>query len=462
MEREDEDGNPSFPRLRSSLRGSLVLPDDETYDDARAVWNAAIDRRPAAIARCADARDAQRALEVARAQNLPIAVRGGGHSFAGKAVCDDGLVSTRTPMKQVEIDRERRVARAGTGCTLGDFDAATQAMGLATTLGTAPPTGISGLTLGGGIGWLMGVTGSLATTSSAPAWSRPMVASYAQARRKIRSPLGLARGRRKFRGRDRARVPTPSRDDRSRWAIIYPVECAADVLRAYRDVTDTAPDELVAMSGMLPLATGPAFGVAVCWNGDAAAGERVIAPLRRLGKPLTDTVRPVPYLEIQSLLSPPPIRVASYARSSFLAELSDGAIDVLAARAASPSPVMGVFFMEHLHGRASAFGAGRLGVPVHRTPGHNFAALSMWLEPGDAEAATAHVRNFFSDLSPFLAQGVYANYLGGRRGARDAQRTEQPGAGWSSSSENTTRRTSSGSIRTSIRQPDAVGRPDES
>jgi FAD/FMN-containing dehydrogenase len=171
------------------------------------------------------------------------------------------------------------------------------------------------------------------------------------------------------------------------------------------------------MSGMLPLASGPAFGVAVCWNGDAAAGERVIAPLRRLGKPLTDTVRPLPYLEIQSLLSPPPIRVSSYARSSFLAELSDGAIDLLAARATSPSPVMCVFFMEHLHGRASAFGPGDSAF-VHRTPGHNFAVLSMWMEPGDAEAATAHARSFFSDLSPFLAQGVYANYLADEGEAR--------------------------------------------
>src|SRR5262245_28862344 len=151
--------DPEFTRLRSSLRGSLVLPEDESYDETRAVWNAAIDRRPAAIVRCANASDVQRAIEVARARGLSIAVRGGGHSFAGKAVCDDGLMIDCTPMKQVDIDRERRVARAGSGCTLGDFDAATQGVGLATTMGTAPPTGISGLTLGGGIGWLMGSFG---------------------------------------------------------------------------------------------------------------------------------------------------------------------------------------------------------------------------------------------------------------------------------------------------------------
>src|SRR5262245_31782726 len=135
--------DPAFSRLRSQLRGSLVLPEEDSYDDARAVWNAAIDRRPAAIARCADASDVVRALEFARTRELPIAVRGGGHSFAGKATCDGGLVIDCSPMRHVDVDPARRVARAGAGCTLGDLDAATQARGLATTMGTASPTGIA-------------------------------------------------------------------------------------------------------------------------------------------------------------------------------------------------------------------------------------------------------------------------------------------------------------------------------
>jgi FAD/FMN-containing dehydrogenase len=403
--------NPAFARLRSSLRGNLVLPGDETYDDARAVWNAAIDRRPAAIARCADAGDVQRALEVARAENLSVAVRGGGHSFAGKAVCDGGVVIDGTPMKQVQIDRERLVARAGTGCTLGDFDAATQAVGLATTLGTAPPTGISGLTLGGGIGWLMGSYG-LACDNVVGAELVTADGRVVRASAEENPDLlwGLRGGGGNFGVVTALEYRLHPVTTVLGGAITYPVERAADVLKAYRDVTDTAPDELVAMSGMLPLAAGPAFGVAVCWNGDPAAGERVIAPLRRLGKPLGDTVALMPYLEIQSLLSPPPIRISTYARSSFLAELSDGAIEVLAARAASPPPVMSLFFMEHLHGRASALGPGDSAF-VHRTPGHNFAVLAMWLEPGGAEVAAGHVRSFFDDMGPFLAQGVYANYL---------------------------------------------------
>jgi FAD/FMN-containing dehydrogenase len=410
--------DPTLARLRSSLRGGVVLPCDEGYDDARAVWNAAIDRRPAAIVRCADASDVQRALEFAGTRGLSIAVRGGGHSFAGKAVCDGGLVIDGTPMKQVEIDRERRVARAGAGCTLGDFDAATQAVGFATTLGTAPPTGISGLTLGGGIGWLMGSCGlacdNLVAADLVSADGRVLRASVEE-----NSDLlwGLRGGGGNFGIVTALEYQLHPVTTVLGGAITYPVDLAADVLRAYRDVTDAAPDELVAFSGILPLATGPAFGVAVCWNGDPAAGERAIAPLRRLGTPLADTVRPMAYLEIQSLLSPPPIRISCYARSSFLAELSDGAIDVLAAQAAAPSPVMSVFFTEHLHGRATASGPGDSAF-AHRTPGHNFAALSMWFEPGDAEVATAHVRNFFSVMSPFLAQDVYSNYLGDEGDAR--------------------------------------------
>jgi FAD/FMN-containing dehydrogenase len=410
--------NSALSRLRAGLHGSLVLPDDGGYDDARAVWNAAIDRRPAAIVRCADASDVQRALEVGRSLGLPIAVRGGGHSFAGKAVCDGGIVIDGSPLKRVDVDRERRVARAGAGCTLGDFDAATQAAGLATTMGTAPPTGISGLTLGGGIGWLMGSFG-LACDNLVGAEMVTVDGRLLRASAEENPDLlwGLRGGGGNFGVVTTLEYRLHPVTTVLGGAITYPVERAADVLRAYRDVTDAAPDPLVAVCGMLPLATGPAFGAAVCWNGDPAEGERAIAPLRRLGKPLADTIGPIPYLEMQSLLSPPPLRVSSYARSSFLAELSDGAIEVFAARAAAPSPIPCVFFLEHLHGRASAFGLSDSAF-THRKPGHNFATIAMWFAPGDAAAGTTQVRSFFGEMTPFLTEEVYANYLGDEGEAR--------------------------------------------
>src|SRR5262249_46887778 len=145
--------------LAASLRGNLVRPGDDTYDEARAVWNAAIDRRPAVVVRCADAADVQRAIEFARTHGLAIAVRGGGQGFAGRATCDGGLVVDCSPMKEVVVDAERRTVRVGAGCTLAELDEATQRFGLATPMGTAPPTGIAGLTLGGALGWIMGKHG---------------------------------------------------------------------------------------------------------------------------------------------------------------------------------------------------------------------------------------------------------------------------------------------------------------
>jgi FAD/FMN-containing dehydrogenase len=410
--------DPALARLRASLRGSLVLPDDDGYDDARAVWNAAIDRRPAAVVRCADATDVVRALELADTLGLPIAVRGGGHSFAGKSTCEGGLVIDGSPMKQVAVDPQRRVARAGAGCTLGDFDAATQALGLATTMGTAPPTGISGLTLGGGIGWLMGRFGlacdNLLAADVVTADGRTVRASAEEEPELL---WGLRGGGGNFGVVTALEYRVHPVTAVLGGAVTWPVARAGEVLRAYRDTTVAAPDELTAIAGILPLATGPAFGVAVCWSGEPAAGERALAPLRRLADPLEDTIRLIPYLDMQSLLSPPPMRVGTYARSSVLRELSDAAIDVLAARAVSPSPVISIFFLEHLHGQVCAVGPGESAFS-HRTPGHNFATMAMWLDPGDADVAAAQVRELFADMAPFLASGVYANYLADEGEAR--------------------------------------------
>src|SRR5262245_24345551 len=146
-------------RFTDSVQGRVVLPGDDAYDDARAVWNAAIDRRPAAVVRCGDATDIQRAIAFARSHDPPGAGRGGGHGFSGHATCDGGLVIDCSPMREVVVDPERRLVRAAAGCTLADLDQATQAHGLATPMGTAPPTGVAGLTLGGGLGWLMGKYG---------------------------------------------------------------------------------------------------------------------------------------------------------------------------------------------------------------------------------------------------------------------------------------------------------------
>jgi FAD/FMN-containing dehydrogenase len=408
----------ALARLASELHGTLVLPRDEGYDEARRVWNAAVDRRPAAIARCADTDDVVRSVAFARSHGLAIAVRGGGHSFAGKSTCEGGLVIDCASMKRVEVDPVRRLARAGGGCTLGDFDAATQAHGLATTMGTAPPTGIAGLTLGGGLGWLMGRFG-LACDNLIGAEVVRADGSVVRTSATERPDLlwGLRGGGGNFGVVTTFEYELHPLTTVLGGAITYRADRAVDVLRLYRDITATAPDELTAVAGIVPLATGPAFGIAVCWCGDLAAGERALVPFRRLDGLLEDTVRPVPYLEMQSLLAPPPLRVGAYARSSFLRGFDDRSIEVMAARAVLPTPVISFFFLEHFHGRASTIGPTDSAFG-HRAPGYNFAVMAMWVEPADADVAAAVVRDFFGEMSPSLASGVYSNYLGDEGEAR--------------------------------------------
>ncbi|HJQ84299.1 MAG TPA: FAD-binding oxidoreductase [Candidatus Binatia bacterium] len=409
--------DPAFARLRSSLHGTLLLPEDDGYEEGRAVWNAAIDRRPAAIVRCADPSDVTRALELARARELPIAVRGGGHSFAGKSTCDGGIVIDCGPMKEVTVDPGRRVLRAGGGCTLRDVDGATQALGLATTLGTVGATGIAGLTLGGGLGWLMGRFGlacdNLIAAEVVTADGRTVRTSATE-----RPDLlwGLRGGGGNFGIVTAFEYRLHPVTTVLGGAIVYPVAEARDVLRLYRDVTAGAPDDLTAYVGIQPLAaSGPTFSIAACWSGDLAEGERVLAPLRRGATVLADGIRPISYSDMQALLDVPPVRVGSYARSSFLRALSDDAIDVLARRTATAGPLC-AWFIEHVHGRVSAIGPDEAAFR-HRGPCYSFAALSLWMDPAETEAAKIWVGDFFTDVGPFLASGVYSNYLADDEGA---------------------------------------------
>ncbi len=403
-------------QLAASLRGRLVRPGDGDYDEARAVWNAAIDRRPAAVARCADAGDVERAIAFARTHDLRIAVRGGGHSFAGKATCDGGLVLDCSPMRDVVVDPGRRVAHVAAGATLADLDAATQAVGLATTMGTAPPTGVAGLTLGGGLGWLMGKYGlacdNLLAAEVVTADGRRVRASADEhpdlwwALRGGGGNFGVLT-RFEFRLHPVATVYAGT--------VCYPFSEARPVLRRYREFTEAAPDELTAFAGLLPRAAGPAFAVIACWCGDPARGADALAPLASFATPTDMDVRAMPYLEMQSLLAPPPIRVAAHARSSFLRTLDDDAIDAMVTCGATAPPAIGFWFLEHFHGAAARASDTAFS---HRSTGYNFAALALWMEPGDADGSAAWVRGFSDALRPWFASGVYSNYLDAGEDAR--------------------------------------------
>jgi FAD/FMN-containing dehydrogenase len=403
-------------RFASSLRGSVVLPDDAAYDDARAVWNAAIDRRPAAVARCADVTDVQRAVDFARMHDLRIAVRGGGHGFAGHATCDGGLVIDCSPMRDVTIDVPGRIARVAAGCTLGELDQATQAFGLASPTGTAPPTGVAGLTLGGGLGWLMGKYGlacdNLVAAEVVTADGQRLRASADEHPDLL---WGLRGGGGNFGVVTDFELRLHPIDTVYGGYVSYPFAQAAQVVRAYREFTAAAPDELTAFVGVQPLAVGPAFSVAACWSGDPRRGETALAPLRSFGTPDTVALRAMPLVEMQQLLSPPPIRTAAYARSSFLRALDDDAIAAMVEYAAAVPPMLGAFFVEHFHGAATRGGDSAFS---HRAEAYNFVALAIRVEPEHADGSAAWVRGFSDALSPYFGSGVYSNYLGDGEGAR--------------------------------------------
>jgi hypothetical protein len=411
--------SPAVSQLHALLPDRVLLPDHENYEAARHVWNHAIDRHPGMIVRCANASDVATAVAFAREHDLLTAVRGGGHSVAGLAVCDGGMVIDLSRMKQVEIDRGHAVARAAAGLTLGELDGATQAVGMATTLGTAPPTGIAGLTLGGGYGWLMGKHGlacdnllgvEMVTADglirNANADENP---DLYWAVRGGGGNFGVVT---RFDYRLHARGPVLG------GVVAYPVSRMREVLELYRELTSTAPDELTTFAGLAPGPDGsPVAAITVCYCGDLDAGERTLKPLRAFGSPIADLVRPIPYVEMQRVLDVPPGPVCAYWKGGFVRAASDGVIEALVdAIGRSPSPFSFVIF-EHFHGAVAR-------VPVeatafsHRTHHHNVLMLSLWTEPSQRDPIVQWVRESWSALREFAGAGVYVNALADDADAR--------------------------------------------
>jgi FAD/FMN-containing dehydrogenase len=284
----------------------------------------------------------QRAVQFGRSNDLLTAVRGGGHSFSGKSTCDGGMLIDFSAMKRVEVDPMRRIARAEPGANLGDFDGATQAFGLATTMGTFAPTGIAGLTLGGGWGWLIGKYGfscdNLISADVVTADGRIVTASE----RENEDLLWGLRG-----GAGNFGVVTSFRYrlhpvERVLGGIVkYEGAQLGEMLRFFCDYAPAVPDELTMLAGILPLAA-PAVGVAVCYCGDLRKGEMVLKPLRAFRKPVSDTIRPMTYLELQNMLDAPTgsaMNYGNYSKNTFITQLSESAIDTIVGNVArAPSP----------------------------------------------------------------------------------------------------------------------------
>jgi len=408
----------------ATFQGELLRPGDERYDEARRVWNGAIDRRPALIASCGSAADVAAALDLARERELQVAVRGGGHSVAGWSVCDDGLVIDLSPMRGIEVDPDAGTARAGGGVLWGELDAATQAHGLATVGGIVTHTGVAGLTLGGGIGWLMRRHGATVDNLLAA----DVVTADGDLLRASESEhpdlfWGLRGGGgnfgivTSFEYRLHEIGPTVLGGP-----IYYPLEDGPEVLRHYRDVIADAPDELTTilnlrMAPPLPfipeeLHGRPVVMVAVCYAGDLERGEAVLAPLRSFGSPLVDAVGPRPYVELQRTFDPSAPHGWHYHwRSWELPPLTDAAIDTLveqAARITSPRSYIIVF---QLGGAVARVGDDETAYG-QRDAAHNVNINAVWLE-GDPEADrhVSWVHDCYAALEPHAGGRAYVNFL---------------------------------------------------
>ena len=401
----------SISKFAAKLGGSLIRPGDSEYESARRVWNRMIDRRPSLIARCVSPADVVAAVNFARDNEVTAAVRSGGHNVAGKSVADGAMLIDVSALKGVVVDTSKRTVRAGAGLTLGEFDTATQAHGLATTLGTAPPTGIAGLTLGGGMGWLMGKYG-LACDNLTGAEIVTAEGKIVRASERENPDLlwGLRGGGGNFGIATMLEYRLHPVTQVLGGVVKYPVSSARDVMRRYREIIASAPDELRTATGVIAMPGERAFSIVVSYCGDLAEGERISKPLRTIARPLVDTIKPISYLEMQALLDVPPIDIYAYGKAGFLSDLGDNAIETIAGKIdAAPNETCFVI-LELFHGAAARVGATDTAFS-HRVVSSNFYPMTLCERHQDSAPGIRWVRDYFDSMRPFMPGGVYVNEL---------------------------------------------------
>lgn len=413
--------------FKARLQGELIRPGDAAYDEARAVWNGMIDRYPALIARCASVADVVASVNFARQNNLVVAVRGGGHNAAGHATCDDGLVIDLSPLKQVSVDPARQIVRAGGGATIADLDAATQQYGLVVPMGVVSQTGIAGLTLGGGFGWLRNKYGlscdNLIAAEVVTAEGQVIRASETE-----NSDLlwGLRGG-----GGNFGIVTTfeyrahPLGPDVAFTFIAYSGEGEQmkKSIEYYRDYVGAAPDEVSVLwaCGMVP-AGHPVFPVeahgrsfvlfGAMYAGPAAEGQRVMQPLRDFGQPLLDFSGVMPYIQAQKVFDADyPRGWRRYWKSLNLNRLEDTAIERIVSHARrQPSP-FSTIALWHIAGAMTRVGAAESAFNG-RQAAHLLSPEANWQDAADDEANLAWLRNLSADMEAFSDGSRYLNFPG--------------------------------------------------
>lgn len=413
----------SITAFAASLHGRLIQPGDPEYDASRAVWNGMIDRRPALIARCVDSDDVVGAVRFARENQIRVSVRGGGHGVSGNAVCDAGLVIDLSPMTSVDVDTHRRTVKAGAGALLGDLDRATQECGLAVPAGTVTETGIAGLTLGGGLGWLMRKHGltcdNLIGVDMVTADGERLHAddeTLPELMWGLRGGGGNFGIATSFEYQAHLVGPTVLAG-----FVLHPIAQARDFFDFYGDYTARAPDELTTIGViriMPPVASVPeelrgvrVAGTGVCYTGDIDAGREVLQPLREWGKPLLDSIAPTQFVDHQAALDQGvPAGLNYYEKSENLPALTPELIDTLVEhgqRVSSPYAFVGLF---QLGGAVSRVGEDHTAY-TGRDAAYSLIISAGWEDPDHTDRHVTWVRSFWKAAQPFSAGGGYINFM---------------------------------------------------
>lgn len=409
--------------LQPQLRGTLSLPGEAGYEEARTIWNAMIDRRPGAVMRCCGANDVMRAVRLARGNGLLLSVRGGGHNISGNAVCEGGLMIDLSPMRSVRVDPQKRTARVEPGVTLGEFDKEAQAFGLATPLGINSTTGVAGLTLGGGFGWLSRSFG-LAVDNLIAADVVTADGKLVQTSEVENADLFWAiRG-----GGGNFGVVTsfefklhPVGPDLVSGLIVHPFAHSRELLAGYREVAAAAPDELtiwvvLRKAPPLPFLSPDIYGkeilvFAVCYAGAPENAEEVLAPLRALGEPVADVIGLQPYAAWQMAFDPLLTPGAfNYWKSHNFTALADGLFDTLIDYVETLPTAECEIFIGQLGGASSRVATEATAYP-HREANYVMNVHTRWRERADEAGSIEWARGLFAATAPYATGGVYVNFM---------------------------------------------------
>jgi len=409
------DLSSSVTELSSNFSGRLLLPVDSEWEVARRVHNGFVNKRPALIAQCRGTADIALAVRLAREQGLEIAVRGGGHNVGGRSTVDAGLMIDLSPMKYVHVDAKARTARAAGGTLWGQFNRETQVHGLATTGGIVSTTGVGGLTLGGGLGWLMPKHGmaldNLLSVEMVLADGRVVRASPDEhsdlfwAVRGGGGNVGVASSF-EFRLHEVGPLVTGG-------LVAWPVERARDVLRLFRDLAAEAPDDQMLAAALItgPDAATKLVAILAGHFGNSNAAEKAVKPIKSFGQPAMDALGPIPYAQLNAMLDASyPQGARNYWKSHFCEKLADDAIDTLVESfMRCPSP-MGQIVIENFHGAATRVPPTDTAYAL-RASGFNVLVLSQWMDAAGDAKGSAWARDSYAALAPFVGPSRYLNYL---------------------------------------------------